>query len=219
MNRHRLLTLFAALILTHPAGADEARHRYTCDNGSRLDIAFSTEDSGRPQATLHFADGDVVLPLVPSGSGALYRTDPIRLHTKGNEALFEDGKGNTRRCQQGDTPPTVEPAPPTPNADSFLDVNGRIGYRSRIALPPDAVLIVRIRAAGRTLSEQRYELNGAQLPIPFTAMIDRSPLGKKSAIAVSARIEQGGRLRWTGSKTYSSADLPLNLELKPVTRP
>lgn len=204
MNLRPLLALLIPLC----AIAGDDRVAYTCENGShggsRIDISFSADYSGRPQATLHFADEAVILPQVPAASGALYRNGDIRLHTKGDDALFEDGKGNLRRCSRGSVAPvSPQPAPIAQAvASSFIDVAGSVTYLARIALPPDAILSIRILAGQRTLVEQRYELNGAQVPIPFSATVDRDLIGKKASVTVSARIEVGGTTLFVGQKPY-----------------
>jgi uncharacterized lipoprotein YbaY len=139
---------------------------------------------GRPLANLHFADEAVILPLVPSASGALYRNGDIRLHTKDDDALLEDGKGNQRRCTRGTTPPAGAQAAQPAAASSFIDITGHVTTLARIALPPDATLTIRVEDTGRpgkplTLAEQSYALNGAQVPIPFAASVDRDLIGKK----------------------------------------
>jgi len=203
----KLLLLPLLLLPLVTSAAD--RQPYTCDNGSRVELSFGATADGRPQATLHFADGDLVLPQVPAASGALYRADDIRLHTKDDEAIFEDAKGNVRRCLKGTTPPPG--ANPPPAASSFLDITGSVAYRQRIAVPPDAILIVRIQdvaragAPARQLAEQRIELGGRQVPIPFATTIDRDLIGKKSRITVSARIEHKGKLLFITDKHYPVA--------------
>lgn len=197
----RLTTLALFALSTLPLAHAGEPQTYACDNGSQLALSFSEDADGRPQATLHFADGDIVLPAVPAASGARYRRDPITLHTKGNEALIEDEKGNLRRCQPvANTPPAA--------ASSFIEVSGSVRYLARIALPPDALLTVRIQdtaradAPARTLVEQRYELNGAQPPIPFSATVDRDLLGKKGKLTASARITHRGRLLFVSDRSY-----------------
>jgi putative lipoprotein len=200
------LRLFLLLLLATvlPATAGGERIRYTCDNGSRLDISFSHGAEGRPQATLHFADGDVVLPQVPAASGALYRADPIRLHTKDDDAVFEDAKGNARRCRKGEPVAT----PPAAATSSFIDVTGTVSFATTTPLPPDAVLIVRIQDTSRadakalTLAEQRIELAGLPLPIPFAMTVDRDLAGKRARITASARIERAGKLLFISDKVY-----------------
>ncbi|HXE40453.1 MAG TPA: YbaY family lipoprotein [Azonexus sp.] len=213
------------LLLPLTALADGERLTYRCDNDSRIDLSFATGSEGRPQATLHFADGDLTLPQVPSASGALYRADDIRLHTRDNEAIFEDGKGNVRRCTQGATPPAQAAATP-PAASSFLDITGSVSYRQRMALPPDAILVVRVQdtaragARARTLAEQRIELGGRQVPVAFSTTIDRDLIGKSARITVSARVERRGKLLFVSDKPYpalrNGEPNPVDIQLKQV---
>ena len=57
-------------------------------------------------------------------------------------------------------------------------LSGTVAYRERIALPPDAVLTVRLLdvsradAASVTLGETRVETDGRQVPLPFTVRYD-----------------------------------------------
>lgn len=217
-----LLPLLCAPLLAL-AQTPTPRQIYTCDNGSRIDISFNTAADGRPIATLHFADGAVTLPQVPAASGALYRTEDIRLHTKDSEAIFEDGKGNARHCIQGSNPP---PGATTAQSavSSFIDITGSVTYRIRIALPPDAVLIVRVQdtaragAPARTLAEQRIELAGQQVPINFQTTIDRDLIGKKARVTVSARIEHQGKLLFISDRIYpaltNGQPTPVEIQMK-----
>lgn len=219
------------LLVALTAHAADDRLPYACDNGSRLEIGFSADAEGRQLATLHFADEAVALPQVPAASGVLYRRGEIRLHTQGDNALLEDGKGNRRRCTRGAVPPpspTAAPTSPPTAASSFIEIGGTISYLARIALPPDAILTIRIQdiaradAPARVLVEQRYELNGAQIPIPFSATVDRDLIGKKTRLSVSARIEHRGKLRFISDKAYAplkdGQPVPLAIVLKPVAR-
>lgn len=197
--------LATCLLLPLPLFAAEAWH---CGN-DRLAIDFSADADGRPRAVLHFADERVQLPQVPAASGSLYRNDAVRLHLKGDEALFEDGRGNQRTCRRGEPPAA---------SGGFIDVEGRISHRSRIALPADARLTVRIvhlRPAGAplTLSEQRFRLGGAQSPFPFSSTIDRDLAGADARLAVRARIEHRGRLLLAGEQGFTP-DRPAGLQLE-----
>jgi putative lipoprotein len=177
---------------------------YRCDDGSSLDVLFSTAADGRNQAMLTLGETTLTLPQVPAASGALYRANDIRLHTKGDEALFEDAKGKVRHCKQGDTPPATA-TPTKPLISSFIDISGNVSYLQRIALPPDAVLIVRIQdvsragAPARILAEQRIELAGRQVPIAFQTTVDRDLIGKLRDLALLFQIfidkKHGLRLR------------------------
>lgn len=222
MKHHYLLPLLFPLC----AIASEERIPYACDNGSRLDISYSADADGRAQATLHFADEALTLPQVPAASGTLYRSGDIRLHTKEDNAVIEDAKGNLRRCARGSVPPDAARPAPQAGSSSFIDITGSVTYLARIALPPGAILTIRIQdtaragAPARTLVEQRYELNGAQLPIPFSATVDKDLVGKKARLTVAARIETGGKLRFISDKVYPALkdgqQIPVDIVLKPA---
>lgn len=213
------------LLLPISALATEPAVTYRCDDGS-LDVLFSTAADGRNQAMLTLGETTLTLPQVPAASGALYRANDIRLHTKGDEALFEDAKGKVRHCKQGDTPPATA-TPTKPLISSFIDISGNVSYLQRIALPPDAVLIVRIQdvsradAPARILAEQRIELAGRQVPISFQATVDRDLIGKRARITAAARIERGGKLLFISDKSYpvirNGQAVPVEMTLKQVT--
>lgn len=221
------LKYFPLLLLPLTALADGERLPYRCDDSSRIELSFSTSGDGRPQATLHFADGDLTLPQVPAASGALYRADDIRLHTQDDAAIFEDGKGKVRRCTQG-TAPLAQAANTAPAVSSFLDITGSVSYRQRMALPPDAILVVRVQdtaragARARTLAEQRIELGGRQVPVAFSTTIDRDLIGKSARVTVSARVERRGKLLLVSDKAYpalrNGEPNPVDIQLKQVAR-
>jgi putative lipoprotein len=210
----KTITLAALLLLTAPLHA-AGPVTYTCDSGDQFAITFGEAADGRPQATLHRTDGNIVLPLVPAASGARYRADPIDLHTKGDDAYLEDGDGRQLRCTRGTLPAATS---------SFITLTGGVAYRTREALPPDAILIIRIEDVRprlpRVLAEQRYELNGAQVPVFFNATIDKDLIGKRGRIQVAARIEIDGRVRYINDRPYPALQngqpLPLAIMLKPV---
>ena len=215
-----LLLLPISTLATEPAAT------YRCDDGSSLQVLFSSAADGRNQAMLTLGETMLTLPQVPAASGALYRANDIRLHTKGDEAIFEDAKGKVRHCKQGDTPPATA-TPTKPLISSFIDISGNVSYLQRIALPPDAVLIVRIQdvsradAPARILAEQRIELAGRQVPISFQTTVDRDLIGKRARITAAARIERGGKLLFISDKSYpairNGQAVPVEMTLKQVT--
>lgn len=218
----KTIPLAALLLLATPLHAASV-HSYTCDNGEKLGITFGQGADGRPQATLHRPGGDIVLPLVPAASGARYRADPLDLHTKGDDAYLEDADGRQLRCTRGTPPGAVAPTP-TIGASSFITLTGGVAYRSREALPPDAILIIRVEDVGRrgsrVLAEQRYELNGTQVPVFFNTTIDRDLIGKRARVRVAAHIEIDGQVRYINDRPYPAMEngqpLPLAIMLKPV---
>lgn len=87
--------------------------------------------------------------------------------------------------------------PPEP---PVLTVRGELTYRARVALPPDAVAVVELRDAsageGRVVAEQRIELKGRQVPVPFELAVDRSRLAAGQRYSVRGGFVVGGRPAW-----------------------
>lgn len=98
----------------------------------------------------------------------------------------------------GGAPPA---APPAPEAGVLT---GEVTYRPRIALPPDAVVHVRLEdvsradAPAKTVAEQTVPTEGRQVPVPFALRYDPSQVRPRGRYAVRAEIRDGGgALRWT----------------------
>ncbi len=87
-------------------------------------------------------------------------------------------------------------------------VSGNVTYRPRNALPSTAVLTVKIVDVSRadasaiTISEQRIETAGKQVPIPFDLVYDRSKIQERNRYAVQAEIRDGGRLLFITDTSY-----------------
>ena len=83
---------------------------------------------------------------------------------------------------------------------AMLSISGRLTYRERVALVPGTVALVEVRDAsaadGAVVAEQRIDLSGKQVPIPFEVVVDRSKLsaGKYS---VRGMLLDGVRPAWT----------------------
>jgi putative lipoprotein len=211
------------------AHAESEYLTYTCDDGARFAVAFSTENDGRPQASLRFAGREITLPQVIAASGASYRSGDVALHTKEEKALFTDGKSRLRSCSLADgTLPATKPAA----ASAFVDLSGSIAWNASTPLPADAVLIIRVQDTSRadapalTLAEQRIAPAGNPLPIPFRLTVDRDLIGKNAQITVAARIERKGKLLFINDSIHRAlidgqprhVDLQLVEVGKPPTR-
>lgn len=91
-----------------------------------------------------------------------------------------------------------------PGSDEAVSVSGTVTYLQRIALPPDAVVTVRVLdvsladAPSVPLAEQTIQTEGRQVPIPFTVAVDPARLDARHSYVVRAEIRDGdGTLRWT----------------------
>ena len=87
-----------------------------------------------------------------------------------------------------------------PGAPAPLRVTGSVAYRERIALDPEAEIVVqlldvsRMDVAAVVLAEQRIRAGGRQVPFPFELSVDPARIDPRMRYTVSARIVQGGQL-------------------------
>ncbi|HLA96326.1 MAG TPA: YbaY family lipoprotein [Pyrinomonadaceae bacterium] len=87
-------------------------------------------------------------------------------------------------------------------------VSGTVTYRQRSALPQTAVLTVKIvdvsraDASSTTITEQRIETAGKQVPISFDMAYDRSKIQERNRYAVQAEIRDGGKLLFITDTSY-----------------
>jgi uncharacterized lipoprotein YbaY len=87
-------------------------------------------------------------------------------------------------------------------ASSTSVVTGAVFYRERIALPPDARIIVKLVDVSRAdapavvLAEQEIVPEGS-VPVAFELEYDPAQIDERMSYAVQARIESGGGLMFT----------------------
>ena len=93
--------------------------------------------------------------------------------------------------------------------DNAMTLSGTVTYRARIALPPDAVIRVRLDDASRPdtttapIAEQIISTGGRQVPIAFELPVADSLLSPTGRFALRAEIHgDGGTLMWTTSAAY-----------------
>ena len=99
----------------------------------------------------------------------------------------------------GGTPPTT--------ADNGLMVTGTLSYRERIALPPDAVVLVQLRdvslmdVAAKLISEQIIKPEHS-VPIPFSLPYAAEDIDERMTYSVFASIRSGDRLLFITDRSY-----------------
>lgn len=87
-------------------------------------------------------------------------------------------------------------------------VSGTVTYRQRIALPPNAVVEVRLQEVSRldapavTIAEQIIETEGRQVPFAFTLNYDPSEIDPRFTYVVQARITVDNELQWINTTAY-----------------
>ena len=89
------------------------------------------------------------------------------------------------------------------------NVTGSVTYRERIALPPSAVVKVRLVDVSRAdapatvIGEQVIKAAGRQVPFAFEIAYDPKRIEERFTYAVQARIEdEDGRLRFISDRHY-----------------
>jgi len=80
-------------------------------------------------------------------------------------------------------------------------VRGRVYYRERIALLPQALVDVRVMdvtdpSAPMLVGRAAFQSGGRQVPISFEVEMDPASTDTRSDYAVEARIYLDGRLTW-----------------------
>lgn len=89
-----------------------------------------------------------------------------------------------------------------PIAPTALTLRGSLTYLQRVALPPDAVAMVELRDAadaagvGPVVGEERIELGGRQVPIPFDLTVTGDRLQANRSYALRGGILVSGRPTW-----------------------
>jgi len=116
----------------------------------------------------------------------------------------------------------VDGAPGSPGEP--LAIKGALSYRGRIALPADSHAIVALkdvsRPDGAVVAEQRIDLQGRQVPVPFDLVVDRAKLDAARRYAVRGAVFVGGRPAWASDpimvdRTGGTVDLG-TLTMTPV---
>ncbi len=101
-------------------------------------------------------------------------------------------------------------------------VTGTVTYPQRIALPPDATVVVKLEDVSRAdapsmvIVEQRITTDGQQVPIPFKLVYDPADLEARNRYGVRAQIFYGDELAWTSTTVYPviTQDNPTEVEIQ-----
>ena len=100
------------------------------------------------------------------------------------------------------------PSKSTPDTMQPVRVTGTVTWRERIALAPEAEIIVRLQDVSRmdapavVLAEQRFAAAGRQPPYSFEFVVDATRMDSRMRYAVSARVERQGQLLFINDTSY-----------------
>lgn len=95
-----------------------------------------------------------------------------------------------------------------PQTSDFMTVSGKALYRQRIAMPPNAVLSVRVEDVSRTdtqapvLAETQEAFGKRQVPIEFSLQVPNAAIDPSHSYNVRAAITVNGELRFTTTRSY-----------------
>jgi uncharacterized lipoprotein YbaY len=111
--------------------------------------------------------------------------------------------------------------PENGGARSMAQVTGTVTYRERIALPPTAVVTIKLVDVSRAdapaivLGEQVIRPAGKQVPFAFSIAYDPVQIQPQLTYAVEARIEDGGRLLFISDRMYPvlTRDAPNHVDM------
>lgn len=115
----------------------------------------------------------------------------------------------------------------SPEAETEMaTVSGTVTYLERRAMPPEAVVTVRLQDVSRAdvpailMGEQRITMAGRQVPIPYEISYDPATIDPRMTYTVSARIEIGDRLLMISDTAYRviTRDAPTrDVEIRVIT--
>ncbi|MDW5443393.1 YbaY family lipoprotein [Polaromonas sp. SM01] len=100
--------------------------------------------------------------------------------------------------------PTLHAQP----AADFVTVSGKASYLQRIAMPPEAVLTVRVEdvsradTSARVLAETREPFGRRQVPLAYTLQVPRATIDMRMRYALRATITVGAELLFTTTRHY-----------------
>lgn len=107
-------------------------------------------------------------------------------------------------------------------------VTGTVTYRARVALPPDAIVIVQLANISRAdapaavLGQQTIDTGGYQVPFAFDVQYDPSKISRNATIVVRATIRAGERVLFTTAApprviTEGHPNRGIQIEVQPVS--
>jgi len=191
---------------------------YTCEGGTTLTVYLHNKT-----AKVRYGGTAYLMTETRSADGNRYSDGKVVWWGKGNGGFLEedapDGNGRmiAKDCQLD------KPVNPSPAAGS---ITGTVSYLERVALPPDAVIEVRLEdvsladAPAKTIALEKIALGGRQVPVPFELKFDRAKIDAKHSYGVGAQIVVDGKPRFLSEKAYPvlTRESPARVEiiLKPV---
>src|SRR6516162_4689936 len=192
---------------------------YACEGGTKLTVYLHNET-----AKVRYGGTTYLMTHARSADGNRYSDGKVVWWGKGNAGFLEEdapdgsGKRIAKDCQL-DQPLKASRA-------TAGSVTGTIAYLQRIALPPNAIILVQLQevsradAPSKTIAQEKITLGDRQVPVPFELKFEPTKIDAKHCYVVSARIVVDDKLRFLSDKAYPvlTRDNPSRVEiiLKPA---
>jgi putative lipoprotein len=181
------------------------RLTYVCEGDTKVLVGTS---GGTTRVA--FKDHIYIMKQVEAASGTKYSDGSVVWWIKGEEgSLEDDSKPEKKQLLAKDCHLQTPVVPPTNvAATSTATVSGTVSYVQRIAMPPEAVLIVQLQdisqadAASKPIAEQKITFGQRQVPIPFELTFDPAKIDQKHGYSISARILTGNDVRFISDKSH-----------------
>ncbi|MEB3290361.1 MAG: YbaY family lipoprotein [Leptolyngbya sp.] len=101
-------------------------------------------------------------------------------------------------------------------------VSGTVTYPQRMALPPNATLVVTLEDVSRAdapstvIAGKTIQTAGQQVPIPFSLTYDPAEIAPQNRYVVRAQIFYDGALQWASTTAYPviTQDNPTEVEIQ-----
>ncbi len=185
---------------------------FTCADNVTFTAVFAGE-----VATVTFNGETQELKQQESGSGFIYANENWQLQGKGDQATLTDLTSNTvvaKDCTgkafeaitplpapAAATTATVETTATTSATPAFSGtLSGEVYYLQRIALPENAVVVVRLMQVlpdvAPAIASQTIQANGRQQPFTFTLTYDPAKIDPEGTYLAEAVITENGKVRW-----------------------
>jgi putative lipoprotein len=193
---------------------------YACDNGATV-VVYLRETNAR----VIFGEKSYLMKQVEAASGTRYSDGTVVWWSKGYGGFLRDETNPDQPVSLATNCRQVSPPPASPSPT----ISGTVAYRERVALPENAVLIVRLEdvsaadAPAKIVAEQRFTLAGRQVPLPFELAYDAAKIDPKHSYSVSARITVDGQPRFLSTSAFHvlTGGNPdkVNVLVRPATTP
>lgn len=170
---------------------------YTCDGGAKLFVALSGD-----VAKVLYQDHQYLMKQTMSADGERYSDGKVVWWGKGTGGFLQEDQAD------GNGKMIVQNCKLDKKQDAAGTVTGTVSYLQRIALPPDAVIEVKLQdvsladAPAKTIASQKITLGNRQVPVPFELKFDSAKIDPKHSYSVRATILMEGQPRFITDKAY-----------------